>query len=172
MSSAVILSIKPEYARRIMDGSKKIELRRSPMGLEPEDVILVYVSAPEQQFAFWFRVARVETLPVDEMWNLHKPELGIEADAYFEYFANSKTAIGLHIGEVRRLAPCVTLRKVREFMPEFVPPQGFIKLRELEGPYASLLSSLSTPLPPDVFPQQSLFSHNPRDYTRHEPKSA
>ena len=52
MSSAVILSIKPEYARRIMDGSKKIELRHSPIRLEPEDVILVYMSAPKQQFAF------------------------------------------------------------------------------------------------------------------------
>ncbi|MGA2451705.1 MAG: ASCH domain-containing protein [Polyangiaceae bacterium] len=157
MSSAIILSIRPEYAHRILDGTKTIELRRSAMGLVPDDVVLVYVSAPDQRFAFWFRVARVEALPVDDMWQRYHERLGIEREQYLAYFAGSRTATGLHVGEVRPLLPEIPLDEVRALMPDFVPPQGQIRLRDSVGRYAAFLSRLSTPLPPDVFPQQALF---------------
>jgi hypothetical protein len=55
MNSAAILSIKPQYANQILAGTKRIELRKSAMGLGEEDVVLVYASAPEQTLKFWFR---------------------------------------------------------------------------------------------------------------------
>ena len=161
MSSAVILSIRPEYARRILEGSKTIELRRSSMGLEPRDVVLVYVSAPEQRFMFWFRVARVETLPIEEMWHRYHEKLGIEREPYVAYFADAKTATGLHVGELHPLLPEIPLAEVRALVSDFVPPQGLIRLRDSIGRYEEFLSRLSTPLPPDVFPQQALFGGGP-----------
>jgi predicted transcriptional regulator len=157
VSSAVILSIKPEYARRIADGTKTIELRRSSMGLEPDDVVLVYISTPEQRFAFWFRIDRIESLGVEEMWHRYQERLGIEREPYLVYFADASTATGLHVGEVRRLTPEISLAEVRTILPGFVPPQGLIRLRDATGRYQELLARLSAPLPPDVFPQQPLF---------------
>jgi predicted transcriptional regulator len=157
VSSAVILSIKPEYARRIADGTKTIELRRSSMGLEPGDVVLVYISAPEQRLAFWFRIDRIESLGVEEMWRKYHERLGIEREPYLAYFADASTATGLHVGELRRLTPEISLAEVRTILPGFVPPQGLIRLRDSIGRYQELLARLSAPLPPDVFPQQPLF---------------
>jgi predicted transcriptional regulator len=156
MSSAAILSIKPQYADRILDGSKTIELRRSSMGLKRGDVVLVYVSSPEQKLAFWFRVAEVERLPVDEMWRRHAEHLGIPKPDFDAYFAGANAAVGLHVGQVCRLDPPIPLSTIQQLVPGFVPPQGMIWLNEGPSRFEQLVGSLSCPLPRDVFPQESL----------------
>ena len=105
MSNAAILSIKPIYANQILRGTKTVELRKSSMGFATGDVVLVYSSAPEQRFAFWFRIQRVESLGVSEMWKRYEPVLGIKHEDYADYFGDLHTAVGLHVGEVHPLIP-------------------------------------------------------------------
>jgi predicted transcriptional regulator len=158
VASAVIISIKPEFARRILDGSKTIELRRSAMGLEPRDIVLVYISVPEQCIGFWFRVAKIEALPVETMWSQHADRLGIVREQYLAYFAGAETATGLHVTEVTPLVPAVSLAQMQELAPGFVPPQGLIRLRDPVGRYEKVLAHLPRPLPMDAFLQQPLFA--------------
>jgi predicted transcriptional regulator len=155
MSSAAIISIKPEYANQILAGTKTIELRKSAMGLGPQDVLLVYSSAPEQQLSFWFRIWKVETLPVAEMWRRYEDRLGIGREDYEAYFTSTETATGFHVGEIHRLKP-VPLTEIQRAVEGFVPPQGMIWFRDEFGRYKRLLSKLSDPLPKDVFPQLAL----------------
>lgn len=152
MSSAAIISIKPVYANQILAGTKTIELRKSAMGLAPRDVVLVYSSAPEQQLSFWFRIRKVETLPIAEMWRRYEDRLGISRDDYEAYFVGADAATGLHIGEIHRLRP-VPLAEIQRAVDGFVPPQGMIWLRDEIGRYEALFPKLSDPLPVDVFPQ-------------------
>ena len=152
MNSAAIISIKPAYANQILAGRKTIELRKSGMGLTPQDVVLVYTSAPEQQLSFWFRIQKVETLPVSEMWKRNEHHLGISREDYEAYFAGAESATGLHVGEIHELKP-IPLAQIQCEVEGFVPPQGIVWLREEFGRYEKLLSTLSVPLPNDVFPQ-------------------
>jgi predicted transcriptional regulator len=155
MSTSAIISIKPVYANQILAGTKTIELRKSAMGLSEDDVILVYSSAPEQQLAFWFRIQMVESLSVRKMWNLHGPHLGIDFEDYSAYFNGLEYAVGFHVGEVQPIVP-IPLKEIETLVEGFVPPQGIIWLRDDMGRFKALLSKLSTPLPDDVFAQQSL----------------
>jgi predicted transcriptional regulator len=155
MSNAAILSIKPIYANQILTGTKTIELRKSSMGLTASDVVLVYSSAPEQRFAFWFRIHRVEPLSVSEMWKRYEPVLGINHEDYAAYFGDLDTAVGLHVGEVHPLNP-IPLREIEKVVDGFVPPQGLIWLRDDCGRFEKLLTKLSVPLPAELFPQRSL----------------
>lgn len=155
MSAAAILSIKPVYANQILAGTKKVELRKSAMGLNAGDVILVYSSAPEQQIAFWFQIASVEASSVNEMWARHQALLGIDYQDYLSYFSATPTAVGLHVGEVQAVSP-IALARIEELVPGFVPPQGIIWLRDDIGRFERLLAALSTPLPTHVFAQQTL----------------
>jgi predicted transcriptional regulator len=157
MTEAVVLSIKPVFARQILEGRKTIELRRSALGLHAQDVVIVYVSAPEQALGFWFRVAKVETTAVEEMWQRNHAVLGIARKDYLEYFAGSALACGFHVGELHKLEPPVSLSEIRLLVPGFVPPQSMLILRDAWGQYSTLLSRICPPLPRDVLPQQSLF---------------
>ena len=156
MSSAAVLSIKPQYASQILAGTKTIELRKSSMGLIAGDIVLVYSSAPEQQISFWFQIRVIETLPVDSMWKRYQDVLGIEFDDYEAYFTGVEYATALHVGKVQPVRP-VSLQEIQVLVPGFVPPQGLIWLRDDLGRFERLLGDLSVPLPAEVFAQQSLF---------------
>jgi predicted transcriptional regulator len=156
MSAAAILSIKPIYVSKILAGTKTIELRKSSMGLNSGDVILVYSSVPEQQITFWFQIQAIETLRVDSMWDRYRDVLGIGHEEYMEYFSGVEYAVALHVGRVQQVSP-VSLREIQRLVPGFVPPQGLIWLKDDIGRFERLLASLSAPLPADVFTQQSLF---------------
>lgn len=176
MSTVAILSIKPVYAEQILAGTKTVELRRSAMGLRRGDVVIVYISAPEQRLGMWFRVGEVEALPVDEMWERHRERLGIEHGPYLEYFEGAPKAIGLHVTELHPFEPGLQLERIRQLVPGFVPPQGMLVIRDVRGRYQELLARLPSPLPADVFPQLALFQDGPhqaagRDDTPRPPKS-
>lgn len=153
--SAAIISIKPIYVNLILAGSKTIELRKSPMGLNTRDVVLVYSSAPEQRIVFWFRIEKIETFSVAEMWERYQNCLGISYENYNSYFASANNATGFHIGEIHKLKP-MHLDELQRLVPGFVPPQGMIWIREAIGRYERLLQNLSIPLPTEVFPQTNL----------------
>src|SRR5262245_8537777 len=142
MSTAAIISIKPVYANQILSGTKTIELRKSSMGLNRNDVILVYSSAPEQRFTFWFRIKLIERMSVKEMWDRHSSLLGIGFEDYVAYFHGQNDAVGFHVGNLQRITP-IPLMEVEELVPDFVPPQGLIWLRDEMGRFHTLLSNLS-----------------------------
>lgn len=156
MSSAAILSIKPVYTNQILAGTKTIELRKSSMGLNSGDVILVYSSAPEQRITFWFQIQALETLRVDSMWDRYHDVLGIEYEEYAAYFGGVEYATALHVGRLQQVNP-VALQEIQQLVPGFVPPQGLIWLKDDIGRFERLLAALSVALPADVFAQQSLF---------------
>ncbi|HEY9294972.1 MAG TPA: hypothetical protein VIQ31_01115, partial [Phormidium sp.] len=59
-NTILLLSIKPEYAKKIFkDQTKKVELRRVRTRLTEGDIVLVYVSSPEKVFVGSFEVEGV-----------------------------------------------------------------------------------------------------------------
>ena len=56
----LLISIKPEYAQKILDGEKTVELRKTRTRLKPGDIVLVYVSSPQQVIAGFFEVENIE----------------------------------------------------------------------------------------------------------------
>ena len=75
MNRLALLSIKPEFAFRILNRTKTIELRRSQMGIKTGDVLLIYISAPAQRLGGWFRVTKVEIHSISEMWKRYHSSL-------------------------------------------------------------------------------------------------
>ncbi|HSN99645.1 MAG TPA: ASCH domain-containing protein [Candidatus Nanopelagicales bacterium] len=176
MTTVAILSIKPVYAQQILAGTKTIELRRSAMGLKRGDLIIVYISSPEQRLGMWFRVRDIEALPVDEMWARYHDRLGIDQEPYLAYFEGAPRAIGLHVSDLHPFEPGLPLPEIRQLVPGFVPPQGMLVIRDIRGRYQDLLARLPSPLPTDIFPQLALFQEArpaapARDDTPRPPRS-
>jgi predicted transcriptional regulator len=157
MSNIAILSIKPGYSSQIIAGCKTIELRHTTLNLKKGDIIIVYESAPKQSLGFWFKIAATEVLPVHEMWYRYNDRLGIDFESYMAYYQGCEEAAGLHIGDVFELCPQIPLAKIKEFVYDFVPPQGIIWVRDDVLRFRTLLKELNPPLPIDSVPQPMLF---------------
>jgi hypothetical protein len=64
------------------------------------------------------------------------------------------------VGEVHRLNPAIPLARIKEVVPDFMPPQGVLFVRDNNGRFKKLLSMISPALPDDTFQQLPLFSES------------
>jgi predicted transcriptional regulator len=122
------LSIKRVYAERIIDGTKKIELRKRSIGMNIGDLILLYETTPNSVIKGGFIADQTISLPVEEMWGKYSNLLGVEKSFYDKYFQNSAFAYGTFVHQSFSFPP-ISLKKLRQLCPDFSPPQATINWR-------------------------------------------
>jgi predicted transcriptional regulator len=120
-----LMSIRPEFAERIFDGEKRVELRRQRPRLEPGDVVLVYTTSPHQAVRGAFEVQRVVSKSVPSMWRTFGPQLGVSRGDYDRYFEGCEFAHGIEIGAVRTWRP-FSISTLRKLFNDFRPPQSYM----------------------------------------------
>ena len=64
----VVLSIKPEFAYKIFDGSKKFEFRKSIFKNEKVTSVIVYASSPVQQVIGEFEIEDILNYDLQTLW--------------------------------------------------------------------------------------------------------
>ena len=84
----VLLSIKPEFADKIFNGTKKYEFRRSIFKKKEVKTVVVYASSPVQKIIGEFEIETIIKEKVNRLWNLTKDFSGISEEYFFEYFIN------------------------------------------------------------------------------------
>jgi len=117
----VVLSIKPEFAFKIFDGTKKFEFRRSIFKNENVKSIIVYASSPVQQVIGEFEIEEVLNCELSTLWNLTQEFSGISEEFYYDYFANKKSGFAIKIKKTKKY------RKPKNLKVDFnlSPPQSF-----------------------------------------------
>lgn len=142
MNNFIVMSIKPEFCAKILDGSKKIELRKSAPNLDAGTRVIIYSTSPEKAVIGYCRIKRIIKLTPENMWENHSSDLGIDKIRFEEYYENYSTAVGLVLSEIVKLDIPIPLKSVREHFPIFQPPQTFKYLDKEEVINAySLLAS-------------------------------
>ena len=98
----VVLSIKPEFAFKIFDGTKKFEFRKSIFKNENVKSIIVYASSPVQQVIGEFEIDEVLNYDLTTLWNLTQEFSGISEEFYYDYFANKEHGFAIKIKNTKR----------------------------------------------------------------------
>lgn len=125
MSKIILVSIKPEFANKIFDGSKKIELRKVSPNVRPGDLMIVYSTSPEMAIIGICKIREViKTTPTD-IWENYAEVLGIDEERFFNYYSDSDVAVGIVIENTRRLKSKIPLQSIKKQFPTFMPPQTF-----------------------------------------------
>ncbi len=120
----VLLSIKPEFAEKIFNGTKKYEFRKNIFKSKNIDKVVVYVSSPMQYVAGEFEIETILNDNVDKIWEQTHDTSGISEDFYRKYFANHSKAYAIRIGNVIKYKE---KRKLSEYNLNFAP-QSFVYL--------------------------------------------
>lgn len=98
----VLLSIKPEFAEKIFDGTKKFEFRKSIFKDTAVHKVIVYASSPVQKVIGEFAIADILNDDVETIWNKTALYSGISRDFYLSYFSNKEKAYAIKIGKTKR----------------------------------------------------------------------
>ena len=116
----VILSIKPEYLQRILDGTKKFEFRRTVPKKEVSKIVF-YCTAPTKKVVAWADVLGIISAPPAKMWKRTSTAAGISAEKFNEYFEGCECAYAYQLGKVHRYR---TPKSLEDFGLT-APPQSF-----------------------------------------------
>lgn len=97
MTRALLLSIKPQYARAILEGRKTIEVRRRFPNIPPDTTVLLYSSSPEKAVVGTVRLKRTIKVNPDCVWGLHGSDIGIEEGDLNAYLAGADESTLLEV---------------------------------------------------------------------------
>ena len=126
MSNILLLSIRPEYANKIFDRTKTVELRRvRPRLLNEGDRVVVYVSSPEQAVVGSFKVDNIVEKPVTELWEEVEKLAGISHEDFYDYYYGVRLGVGIFLKDIHRFSQPVELHRLRNKLPNLKPPQSF-----------------------------------------------
>lgn len=96
--SAILLSIKPEYANKIMNGTKKYEFRKH-LAHGNIQKIIIYSTAPEKKIIGEVKVDGTLSMKKTPLWEMTKSASGISRDKYRDYFRDSTIANAYILGK-------------------------------------------------------------------------
>jgi len=120
----VLLSIKPEYAFKIFDGSKKFEFRKVIFKNPNIKTVVVYASSPVQKVIGEFEIDGILSFDPQSIWRMTKKHSGISESFFNEYFADRDVAHAIKIKNTKKYKKPLSLQK--DF--NVLPPQSYVYL--------------------------------------------
>lgn len=98
---AVLLSIKPEFAHKIFEGSKKFEFRKQVFKDSSVKKVIVYSSSPEQKVIGEFEIETILDDTPNNIWIQTKLYSGITQEFYDEYFEGRDKAYAIKVASTK-----------------------------------------------------------------------
>ena len=118
----VILSIKPEYCRKIKNGNKRYEFRKRIFkNQDGVHRVFMYATCPVQKIVGAFTIESVIEGDPESLWERFKDFSGIEKHNFFKYFGSTEKGFAIKIKEVEAFTPI----EPKKVVPDFFPPQSF-----------------------------------------------
>jgi predicted transcriptional regulator len=121
----LLVSVRPVYASKILDGQKTVELRRKfPHENAAGATALIYSSSPVSAVVGFARIKRVLKLPVAKLWKEYGSAACISKADFNAYFSGVKFGFAIFLESVQTLKMQV---KAIDLKSQFgiVPPQSY-----------------------------------------------
>lgn len=123
--TALLISIRPNFAEQIFSGIKTVELRRVCPRVETGDLVIVYASGHEKSLVGAFQVAAVIKSTPTNIWKRFGSRTGLKKTDFESYYANVEIGYAIEISRTWRLRTPVKLAHLRRQPGGFCPPQGY-----------------------------------------------
>jgi predicted transcriptional regulator len=118
----VLLSIRPHFAERIFNGTKKYEYRKTIFSRADVQKVVVYASSPVKKIVGEFQIAEIIWDKPEILWLKTRSSAGLDWDFFLQYFIGKDKGYAISIKYTKRyevpIDPWGLLR-------DFTPPQSF-----------------------------------------------
>ncbi len=118
----VLLSVKPKYAEKILEGEKKYEFRRAIFKNQNIEKVYIYSSSPVSKIVAAFEIEKILKDSPEKIWTLCQKYAGISKKDFFNYFKNSNAAYAIEMENIEVFKKPID--PFNEFK-NFKPPQSF-----------------------------------------------
>ena len=116
----ILMSIKPEYANKILDGIKKYEYRTNKA--KNVKKIVIYATSPIKKVIGEVEVKNILEDTPNNIWNKTKDFSGARKESFDNYFKNKSKAIAYQLGKTTRY---IKPKELKDLGINFIP-QSYI----------------------------------------------
>ncbi len=144
MAKIFLLSIKPVYARAILSGSKRFELRRGEgRDFSAGDIVVMYASGRYKKIVGEFMVGKIYRGSPHHVWRIvtQSKDYGITGESW-RYIMGSSRAFALEVKDPRPYRQTLSLYDIRNIFPYWNPPMGYELLGKGNPIYELLIEPL------------------------------
>lgn len=122
----VLLSVRPEFAHQIFEGSKKYEYRRAIFRQPEVKTVVVYASSPVKKVIGEFTIGEILHGSPRALWAKTEAHAGISKRRFFEYFASRQNGYAIAVASTVTYDSPLSL----EHFAVTSAPQSFVYLRQ------------------------------------------
>lgn len=126
----VLLSIKPEYAEKILQGVKRYEFRKCIFKNRNVRTVVIYATMPVGKVVGEFDFEEVLSDSPSVIWSETCEFSGVSRNFFNSYFKGRLVAHAIKVGVVRRYDTPLALSR---FVPNGSAPQSYRYLRDDQG---------------------------------------
>lgn len=124
----ILISLKPRHAANIFEGEKTVELRKRRPNIKPGTRIWIYATSPTAAIKGYANLAQIQSGPPSLIWKNLGSQTGISKDEFDRYFGVCDIAHALVLTDVMEMKRALPLKRIRELINNFHPPQFFCHL--------------------------------------------
>ena len=120
----ILLSIKPYFAKKILDWEKLFELRKIIPNKE-FDTVVIYSSSPEKRIIWEFKVDNIIYEDINKLWNIVSDYACVNKKFFDEYYKWKEKWYAIKIKEIKKYKKPQTITKYLSH-----PPQNFAYINQ------------------------------------------
>jgi predicted transcriptional regulator len=117
------MAIRPQFARLILNGKKKVEFRKTRLASDVSHV-LIYATVPLKEIIGFFEVNRIQEGVPDDLWKIYQDVAGIEEQVFRRYYGSAPRGIAIEVGRVFVLSKPVPFKRIAGKL-KATAPQSF-----------------------------------------------
>jgi predicted transcriptional regulator len=121
---AILLSIAPEFAKKIAAGTKTTELRRRFPKVPIGTFIYLYATLPVGAVIGRAQIGQIESDSPSILWKKYKTVIGISKPSFDKYFDKREIGFAISIVGYQEIR-AVKLEELRALINGFVVPQSY-----------------------------------------------
>lgn len=122
----VILSIKPYYAKKILNGEKTYELRRTIFKNPNIKKIIIYASSPISRIIGEFDIENIIHEELTQLWKTTKESSGVDKDFFDSYFKDKEKGYAIKVKSIKKYKESFDIKEKYGI----VAPQSFSYIDE------------------------------------------
>lgn len=97
MSRALLLSVRPRFARGLLAGTKTAEVRRRFPEVHEGTTVIIYSSSPDKAILGTMRASRLVRSDKEEIWHQYSHAIGIGYAELTDYLEGAKSCSVLEL---------------------------------------------------------------------------
>jgi predicted transcriptional regulator len=130
MSKNLLISIKPQFINKILDGTKSIEIRRKFHKNWIGHSVVLYATSPVKSIVGEAKISDVDVDDPKTIWTKYNESIGCSKEDFFKYTDSLEKAYAVKLSNVTTYDTKVKLDQMKEMVGKNLhPPQSYISVK-------------------------------------------